>query len=200
MLNGLDKQSVGVILDHQNDEEFWAEYREGNILNEFDLDYIVHQCNCFHCMGGGVAAAIANTWPEAMNADNETKYGDKSKMGTYSEARVSRPVYLKEFDEMVQKDFRIINMYSQYTPGHARNENDIELSKESMKNALLTLREAILMRATVDIFEERKYLVGIPWLIGCGIYGMNIDEVYELIRDIFYDYGHVIKIVFVEKK
>ena len=80
MLNGLDEQTKGAIIDHQNDADYWMEYRQGNILNEFDLDYIVHQCNCFHCMGGGVAYALSKTWPKVYEVDNETEYGSKDKM------------------------------------------------------------------------------------------------------------------------
>lgn len=196
MMTGLDEQTKGAIIDHQNDEDYWMEYRQGNILNEFDLDYIVHQCNCFHCMGGGVAYALSKTWPKVYEVDNETEYGSKDKMGTYSVAKIKRPVELN--GEIVEHELNVINIYSQYEPGMAESDDEIEFSKECLKKAFIQLKEDIITRAESCILENRKYLVGIPWMIGCGIYGMNVNEIFELIRDIFYDYSHVIRIVFVD--
>ena len=197
MMNGLDEQTKGAIIDHQNDLEYWMEYRQGNILTEEDLDYIVHQCNCFHCMGGGVAFALAKTWPKVYEVDNATKYGSKDKMGTYSVAKINRPIRLD--DDLVNHELRVINIYSQFEPGSANTEDDIENSKKCLIKALTQLREEIICRAETSIIKNRKYLVGIPWMIGCGIYGMNVNDVYELIQNIFYDYSHVIRIVFVDR-
>jgi O-acetyl-ADP-ribose deacetylase (regulator of RNase III) len=42
--------------------------------NEFDI--IIHGCNCFNTMGGGIAAQIAQQFPDARLADDETVRGD----------------------------------------------------------------------------------------------------------------------------
>ena len=61
----------------------------GNLLEmakngEFDI--IIHGCNCLHTMGAGIAKYIKQDFPEAFQADKKTKYADKQKLGTFSEA------------------------------------------------------------------------------------------------------------------
>ena len=70
------------------------------LVGQFDV--IVHGCNCFHTMGAGIAKQIRTTFPDAYKADLMTKYGDKSKLGTYSIA----PIY--------QSDLIVLNAYTQY--------------------------------------------------------------------------------------
>lgn len=49
-----------------------------------DVDIIVHGCNCFNTMGGGIAYQIANHFPDAKLADEETIRGDAGKLGSYT--------------------------------------------------------------------------------------------------------------------
>lgn len=67
--------------------------------NVKDFDYILQGCNCFNAMGGGFAYMVSKLYPAAVEADNMTIRGDKSKLGTYT---IGGP---------------IINGYCQYTPG-----------------------------------------------------------------------------------
>lgn len=63
-------------------------------------DVIVHGQNC-HCnWGDGIAKSIAFAFPDAVRADLQTKAGDASKLGTYSQAVLPQGV--------------IINAYTQY--------------------------------------------------------------------------------------
>jgi O-acetyl-ADP-ribose deacetylase (regulator of RNase III) len=66
---------------------------QGDLLNlasigEFDV--IVHGCNCHCTMGAGIAAAIKKRFPEAYAADCATLKGDRSKLGTISQAQIER--------------------------------------------------------------------------------------------------------------
>lgn len=79
---------------------------EGNIITMFQkgkFDAICQGNNCFCLMGAGLAVQIAYHFPMASIADNLTKHGDLSKMGTYTKAKV--------------KNGYIINAYTQYYPG-----------------------------------------------------------------------------------
>lgn len=67
--------------------------------NVEDFDYILQGCNCFNAMGGGFAYMVSRLYPAAVEADNMTIRGDKTKLGTYT---IGGP---------------IINGYCQYTPG-----------------------------------------------------------------------------------
>ena len=65
---------------------------EGDLIalaRDGQFDVIVHGCNCFHNMGGGIARIIARTFPEALAADRATPKGDPAKLGTISQATVA---------------------------------------------------------------------------------------------------------------
>lgn len=197
MLNELSEVNMMNVLDHQFDENWWMEYRAGNILDQTDLDYVIHQCNCFHCMGGGVAYALVNRWPEVAEIDvTKTKYADENKMGSYTKAKVKQQY--QHNGKSYERDIYVVNIYSQYEPGAAINNEEISWSMLCLKTALNNLRDEILERTRTNIIKNRKFYIGVPWMIGCGIYGMKVNEIYELIRDVFYDYADYIKIIFVD--
>ncbi len=72
------------------------------LMGRFDV--IIHGCNCFCTMGAGIAKLIRENFPEAYQADLKTGLGDKSKLGTYSQAKVKRNGNI----------FTIINAYTQF--------------------------------------------------------------------------------------
>jgi len=129
---------------------------KGNLLDlaeagEFNI--IVHGCNCFHTMGGGIAKEIKQRYPYAYYADLTTKRGDRSKLGTYS--------------VMLGKRFNIINAYTQYSlarPGECVFEYDAF--------------EQILGK----LFEEYPQCqFGFP-KIGCGLAGGDEGKILSMIN------------------
>ncbi len=68
------------------------------------FDVIIHGCNCFCTMGDGIARAIKEEFPVALNADTATAKGDKEKLGGYSYANVNRNSHT----------INVINGYTQY--------------------------------------------------------------------------------------
>ena len=68
------------------------------------LNVFIHAANCQNVMGKGIAKAISTAYPEVARADNATKAGDKSKLGSYTYARIKENVV-------------IVNAYSQYNYG-----------------------------------------------------------------------------------
>ncbi|MES0862489.1 macro domain-containing protein [Ruegeria sp. SCPT10] len=68
------------------------------------FDVIIHGCNCFHTMGAGVAKTIAQRFPEAYEADKQTSYGERSKLGTISTATITRGAV----------SFVVVNAYTQF--------------------------------------------------------------------------------------
>ena len=82
---------------------------EGDLIElalngEFDL--IVHGCNCFCTMGAGIAKTIQDVFPEAFEADLNTRKGSKEKLGTISTAEVQR----------VGNRIIVVNGYTQFSP------------------------------------------------------------------------------------
>lgn len=70
------------------------------LAEEGNFDIIVHGCNCFTTMGGGIAKQIKTAYPGAYAVDAETINGDSKKLGTYTKFDTGK--------------FIIINAYTQY--------------------------------------------------------------------------------------
>ena len=122
------------------------EIKIGDLL-ESDVPAIIHQCNCFHTMGGGVAFQLSMRYPEVYEADKKTKYADKSKMGDFS------------FAEINSKNLKmVINLYSQYDYGYGLH-TDYDALEKGLDKAMSFLN------------ERKIYRVGLPYLIGCGLAG-----------------------------
>lgn len=68
------------------------------------FDVIIHGCNCFCTMGGGIARTIQEEFPEAYAADLVTKKGDRNKLGNFSFACVKRR----------DLEITIVNGYTQF--------------------------------------------------------------------------------------
>lgn len=105
------------------------------------FDIIVHGCNCFNSMGSGIAATIRKEFPEAYSADIATKPGDRSKLGTYTSAKVG--------------DLLIVNAYTQYH--FSRPDHADAFEYESFANVLHQL---------ANDFPTASF--GLP-KIGCGL-------------------------------
>jgi O-acetyl-ADP-ribose deacetylase (regulator of RNase III) len=71
-------------------------------------DVVIHGCNCFCTMGRGIALPIKQNFPEAYSADLATKQGDLNKLGTYSQALITRVFQQNTIQ------FTIVNAYTQY--------------------------------------------------------------------------------------
>jgi O-acetyl-ADP-ribose deacetylase (regulator of RNase III) len=124
----------------------------GNLLKMFvedEFDIIVHGCNCFHTMGAGIAGNISRMFPEALEADMKTKYGDMRKLGTYSFAPT-------EFG-------MIVNGYTQFQPGRE--------AKTRLYSSIGTVFAKLNNDAAGSLFPRNlEFKVGIP-KIGAGIAG-----------------------------
>lgn len=80
---------------------------QGNLIHlakAGHFDVIVHGCNCFCTMGKGIALSIKREFPEAYAADCDTKHGDQSKLGSFSQAFVS----------LGTRAVTVVNAYTQY--------------------------------------------------------------------------------------
>ncbi len=71
--------------------------------NKFDV--IVHGCNCFCVMGGGIAKTIKHKFPAAFVSDDVTRIGDLSKLGDFSYSVIKNN----------KNSFTIVNAYTQFT-------------------------------------------------------------------------------------
>jgi len=145
-------------------------YREitGNLLTmakagEFDM--IVHGCNCFATMGAGIAAEVAEVFPEAKEADEKfsrTIPRSLAKLGLYSKAII--PLKGK-------KELTVVNAYTQYQPGP-------DFRMEALEKWIVKINAWIEHQAYI----KEGYKIGFPQ-IGCGIGGGDWEEVKRTILD-----------------
>ena len=161
------------------------EYRHGDIFEQKDLDYIAHQCNCFHCMGGGIAYQVAKRFPNVRQADIDlTLYANKLKMGTNLVVGVTS-------NDPNNKLKGIINMYSQYEPGCFNSEEEYNERLEAIENCLIDIK--------THFKDDSNITIGFPYLIGCGISGLNEEDVMKIFNKVFdANSNSNIKIVFVD--
>jgi len=119
--------------------------------NTFDI--IMHGCNCFCAMGGGLAPQIAKNFPDAEIADSETVRGDPGKLGTYTIGMHGRLV--------------ILNAYTQYST--SKHDEDVF--------------EYIAFQRVLDKIAHRfgKWRIGLP-LIGMGLAGGDPERIMPMIE------------------
>jgi len=144
---------------------------KGNLLDKFDdgeFDIIVHGCNCFKNMGGGIAAQIANRYPTVEAADNATPDEALPKLGTIV------PVWLSNrWLSWFIKPKIVINAYTQYNPGRDGN-------LQAVIHSFYELTDFIHK----NNWHDKK--IGIP-AIGCGIAGLEWEEVERILDPICKD-------------
>lgn len=157
----------------------------GNLLDlaehgEFDI--IAHGCNCFHAMRRGIAKEITERYPSAKQADLETVYGDRRKLGNFSETFI---------ESSPGKGFRLLNAYTQYKwsgysdvfeYGHFEtflNRLSSELSKSFLESGV-------------------KIRVGFP-KIGCGLAGGDEKRILQIIDSFSKDVENFATVTLVEK-
>ena len=119
--------------------------------NEFDI--ILHGCNCHNVMGAGIAAQIAQQFPDAQVADNETLRGDAGKLCTYTVGMSGRLV--------------ILNCYTQF--GISSTGSDVF--------------EYTAFERVLDKIAHRfgKWRIGLP-LIGMGLAGGDEGRILPMIE------------------
>ncbi len=131
---------------------------KGDLLDLADageFDIIMHGCNCFCVMGAGVARQIADRYPDANLADQETVKGDAGKLGTYTIGMSGRLV--------------ILNVYTQYSMALAADQDVFEYTA---------------FQRALDRIQLRfgRWRIGLP-LIGMGLAGGDPERIVPMIED-----------------
>ena len=122
-----------------------------------EFDVIVHGCNCFHSMGGGIAKSIKQRFPAAFNADLETEMGSRDKLGTFSTATV----------DCNGHPLTIVNAYSQFSGGGIGVDADYDAIRSAFRRIKST-------------FAGRR--IGYP-MIGAGLAGGDWTIISQIITE-----------------
>lgn len=127
---------------------------------EGKFDVIVHGCNCFCTMGKGIAKTIKQEFPEAYEADTDTKYGDAKKLGTFTQARIVSA-------KLGTRPFMVVNAYTQFDyrgPGP-------NVDYDALRNAFRSIKRA---------FPRMR--IGYP-MIGAGLAGGDWKKIAAIIDE-----------------
>jgi len=139
---------------------------KGNLLDLYDngtFDAIVHGCNCYHNMGGGIAAQIADRYPDVESADNATIRGLTAKLGRVD--YIDQSNWMGRWFPWVFPRKIIVNAYTQF---HGGRSGDI-----------VAVQSAFTQLDADGILDGMR--IGIP-AIGCGIAGLLWEDVAPIIE------------------
>lgn len=141
---------------------------KGNLITmakEGKFDVIVHGCNCYHVMGGGIARQIKDNFPEAYEADLASPKGDIKKLGTYTKTELG--------------NLTIVNAYTQYSYGYGTRQVDYDAVRKVFKRIRLK-------------FSDKK--IAYP-MIGAGLGGGNWNTISEIIDDELSGMNHTLVVL-----
>jgi O-acetyl-ADP-ribose deacetylase (regulator of RNase III) len=124
------------------------------------FDIIVHGCNCFHTMGGGIAKQLADRYPEVLEADKCTAYGEAIKLGIWTEAIV----------EVNENAFTVVNAYTQYKWSSGSDVFEYEAFQRFLK----LFAESVL-------YCPSRIKIGFPQ-IGAGLAGGDWSRISKMIE------------------
>lgn len=137
---------------------------------EVRADAIIHQANCMHTMGSGIARFVREQFPEAYQADLRTRKGDPTKLGTFSFAQVKNPAY--------PNVSAIINLYGQFDfSAEARHTR-----YDSLYDGFLLIREKMRLKAKGEL-----RVLSVPFRLGCNRGGGDWRIVLAIIESVFAD-------------
>jgi O-acetyl-ADP-ribose deacetylase (regulator of RNase III) len=134
-------------------------YIDGDLIQlakEGKFDVIGHGCNCFHSMGAGIAKSIKQTWPEAHLADQCSRYGDRNKLGTFT-----------QLDTFETGELTVLNLYTQFKYTSIQVDVDYDAVRKCMK-------------AVKKRYSGKR--IGFP-LIGAGLSGGDWNIISQIIED-----------------
>lgn len=164
-------------------------YRVFNILDAWEkgeVHIILQGCNCFCAFGKGLALEIKNRYPEAYEADKQTTYASKDKLGDFS--------FIQP-----QENFFLINAYTQYHWIKNLN-NESETIKNGKPVFVLADYHAIrkVMIAIRNQFSNGLTL-GIP-KIGAGLANGDWNIIESIIKEELIDYGYDVIFYVIDEK
>ena len=134
------------------------------------INIVCHCANCQCTMQSGIAKQIKERFPAAYKADLGTKKGDRSKLGTYTRAKVGENQF-------------IVNFYAQFEYGRDKRNFDYEAFIQCLEKFF-------------DTISGQDFIVGFPKFIGCDR-AMGEWEIVENIIHVF-SKKYKVKVIIVE--
>jgi O-acetyl-ADP-ribose deacetylase (regulator of RNase III) len=135
------------------------------LAEQGEFDIIIHGCNCFHCMGGGIAKQLADKYPQVKEADRQTEFGDRKKLGSYTSAIV----------EVDGRYFTVVNLYTQYKWSSGSDVFEYDAFQKFLDNQVEFL-------GYYSPSSLRRKSIGFP-MIGAGLAGGDWSRISKMIED-----------------
>ena len=136
-----------------------------DIFREFESSTesvaLIHQCNCFNTMVGGIAWVISKKYPSASEVDNKTVSGDIKKLGSFTYSKIKDNMY-------------ILNLYGQYDCGYGDRRTNYEAVYCGLESILQFINKNNIKKVLIP-YKMSSNLAGGSWNI---IYSM-IVEIFE---------------------
>lgn len=139
-------------------------YEIGDIFNALDWALsegfplaTAHCCNCQNTMKSGIAPLIARNFPAAWRADQETVRGDRSKLGSITEAWSDCGGIL------------VFNLYGQYGYWN-RKQGKMDLEYSALDSALEKMAASLHSKCRLSDVNPAEVKVFLP-KIGAGLAG-----------------------------
>lgn len=132
---------------------------------------IVQGVNCLGLMGSGVALAIRNKWPKVYNEYRH--FWSIFKNPKQELLGFSQTVEVSKFDEL-----HVVNGFTQVTCGN-----------DGKVYATLTAVEEVLQNTFA--FADFKHLPIYLPRIGCGLGGLQWNDVEEILLELVDEYPHI---------
>jgi O-acetyl-ADP-ribose deacetylase (regulator of RNase III) len=150
------------------------------------VDIIFHVTNCMGVMGAGIAKSIKNKWPKVFT--EYKKYLDENtaskSIGTYQSVDITEYAHTKAS--------QVVNIFGEYSP--SRTKRAIEY--DETLNALEMFRDDIIKTYKND----KKVVLGFPYLFGCGLAGGDWRIMKSIIFSVFEKYSDKVEIHFYKLK
>jgi O-acetyl-ADP-ribose deacetylase (regulator of RNase III) len=150
--------------DESNDEKEQVEIINGDLLEQSELQIIIHQCNCKSKGVLGVAKSI----------NDKYLYADINSSEIVKESDLGKCILRESPDD----EPTVACLIAQRYPGKSHKNNDSESMRQKwFKNALNNLYDQI----TDNIEDEIQ--IGFPYKIGCGLAGGDWSVYKKMIDD-----------------
>ena len=148
------------------------EIRQSDIFEDLDeRSILVHQTNFYGVMGAGIAVVIKKKFPDVFKQYYElcnSTEDKKSLLGTCQMCKVSDNLYV--FNAFGQNDMSWDACVTDYKAWH-----------KICKHILETVAHAN------RLVYGTKWTVHIPYKIGCGIAGGDVDTMHKIFKKYFED-------------
>jgi O-acetyl-ADP-ribose deacetylase (regulator of RNase III) len=158
------------------------------LAEEGMFDVIIHGCNCFHAMGGGIAKQLADRYPIVKETDRQSEFADASKLGT------STQVVVKSLT--TNHIFVVKNAYTQYYWSHGKDVFEYD----AFQRFLNYTAEIIIQSHTPKegfVTPTKRPHYGFPQ-IGAGLAGGDWSRISKMIEKFSEDVSKYATVTVVE--